>query len=232
MTPEVVITGDGSSTVFHSGTGEHYHSVFGAITESGHVFINNGLRLAGPAIDPLNVLEVGFGTGLNALLTLLDTDKQQRSVRYDAVEPFPLPPETIRCLNYPAILGGTGIQEIFDRIHLVLPGAIVPITNHFLLRKFPSRLEDMVLPANTYHLVYFDAFSPNVQPELWKPEIFRRLFASMHSEGMLLTFCAKGLVARNMKEAGFLVEKIGGPPGKRHMIRARADAIGSMLSSV
>jgi len=226
MNPEVVITGDGSSTLLHSGTGEHYHSVHGAVAESMHVFIECGLQQTDPATDPLNILEVGFGTGLNALLTLLGTLGNPRYVRYDAIEPFPLPPAVIRSLNYPDILPGQAVRASFERLHEIPTGTAVKVAEHFSLTRLTAKLGDILLPDGTYHLIYFDAFSPNVQPELWEPAVFRKLIASMKPGGMLLTYCAKGLAARSMKEAGFIVEKLAGPPGKRHMLRARAGRSG------
>jgi tRNA U34 5-methylaminomethyl-2-thiouridine-forming methyltransferase MnmC len=232
VTPEVVITGDGSHTVLHNGTGEHYHSTFGAITESLHVFIEKGFRQTDPGISPLYVLEVGFGTGLNALLTLIEAGKQEKIVIYDAIEPFPLPLELSTKLNYPELLGGADTRELFRRIHASPINCRKEINPVFSLFKIKGKLEQTALPAKRYHLVYFDAFSPNVQPELWGPSIFAKLFSSMLPGGILLTFCAKGRVARGMKEAGFSVEKIGGPPGKRHMLRACVEAGDSTGRSV
>ena len=227
MIPAVVITGDGSSTVLHAGTGEHYHSTFGAIAESMHVFIRNGLHLAGPAADPLNVLEVGFGTGLNALLTLLENLNRPRSVSYDAIEPFPLEPAVIRQLNYPELLGGPETAGWFFRLHAVPPGMRETITPRFSLLKIGSKLEESPLQERRYHLVYFDAFSPGVQPELWQPLHFSRLFSAMKEGGLLLTYCSKGTVARMLKEAGFTVDRLPGPPGKRHMLRGMRPFMGS-----
>jgi tRNA U34 5-methylaminomethyl-2-thiouridine-forming methyltransferase MnmC len=228
MIPGVVITGDGSSTVLHSGTGEHYHSTFGAITESMHVFIRNGLHQVSPATDPLNVLEIGFGTGLNALLTLLENLNLPRSVFYDAIEPFPLEPAVIRQLNYPEILGGPETAERFFHLHEAPPGAREIIAPRFSLMKIASGIEEAPLQERRYHLVYFDAFSPNVQPELWQPLHFSRLYGALREGGLLLTYCSKGTVARMLKEAGFTVDRLPGPPGKRHMLRGMRPFLGSV----
>lgn len=220
MTPEVVITGDGSSTIFNSEIGEHYHSTFGALTESLHVFISNGYNQL-PGTDPVSILEVGFGTGLNALLTLIEAAKQQRMVNYDALEPFPLDPAVIPGLNYPLLTGQPDTNQLFYQMHACPWNVAFPLSPGFLLHKMRIRIEDAVLPDNRYHLVYFDAFSPNVQPELWQNEIFLHLYRSMAKGGDLLTYCAKGTVARSMKENGFIVSKLPGPPGKRHILRGR-----------
>lgn len=227
MTPEVVITGDGTTTVLHGGTGEHYHSTFGAVTESMHVFIQNGLRLTDPATDPLNVLEVGFGTGLNALLTLIENSDRPRTVEYDAIEPFPLEPATIRQLNYPEILGGPEVAGWFVRLHEALPNSREVIAPRFTLMKMCAKLEEVSFSEKRYHLVFFDAFSPNVQPELWQPLHFSRLYGAMREGGLLLTYCSKGTVARMLKNTGFTVDRLPGPPGKRHMLRGMRPFMGS-----
>lgn len=222
---QVVLTGDGSATVFHSDTGEHYHSTFGAITESTHVFITNGFNTLAPEIDPVNILEVGFGTGLNAMLTLIEAGKQSRTVCYDALEPFPLEQETTRRLNYPEILGGAEMCKHFTSLHKEPSDIHTSVTPWFSILRIRKKLEDAILPDKKYHLVYFDAFSPNVQPELWGTEIFSKLFASLQDGGSLSTYCSKGAVFRAMKESGFLVGKLPGPPGKRHILRGWRKAI-------
>ena len=218
-TRQVVITGDGSDTVFHPLTGEHYHSTFGAVTESVHIFIHHGYRALPPGTDPLHILEIGFGTGLNALLTFIEAEKQHRPVVYDAVEPFPLATEVTGRLNYPEQLDGQNLRQVFQSLHATAAGTREAISPVFSLRKIHETFENTTLPGHHYDLVYFDAFSPNVQPELWQPAVFQKLFAAMKEGGLLLTYCAKGTVSRGMKEAGFTVEKLSGPPGKRHILR-------------
>jgi tRNA U34 5-methylaminomethyl-2-thiouridine-forming methyltransferase MnmC len=216
---KVIVTGDGSSTLLDPVTGEHYHSTFGAITESSHVFITNGFNRLSAGTGPVNILEVGFGTGLNALLTLVRSEEQGRSVVYHALEPFAPDPETIGLLNYPLRLGMPETATWFKDLHAAGEGILTRITDRFTLLRMKTTLEEAVLPKNHYHLIYFDAFSPNVQPELWRKECFAKLFAGMQEDGILTTYCSKGAVSRAMKECGFHVEKLPGPPGKRHILR-------------
>jgi tRNA U34 5-methylaminomethyl-2-thiouridine-forming methyltransferase MnmC len=216
---QAVITGDGSSTVLDPITGEHYHSTFGAITESSHVFITNGFKKLSPDTDPVNILEVGFGTGLNALLTLTLSEELGRSVRYHALEPFPLDAKTAGLLNYPLRLGRPETAAWFTGLHAAAEGVITHITDRFTLLKTRTKLEDAALPEKNYPLIYLDAFSPNVQPELWQNECFAKMFLAIQMGGMLTTYCSKGAVSRAMKESGFQVEKLPGPPGKRHILR-------------
>lgn len=215
-----VITDDGSSTLFHPELNEHYHSTFGALTESRHVFIENGLLKVFPLETSLNVLEVGFGTGLNALLTLKVTEEAGRDVIYETLEPCPLDFAEASSLNYPEILDRGQSREWFEQMHRIPHGVKEHITSRFTLLKRRDTLETARLDTERFHLVYFDAFSPNVQPELWTPGIFQKIADSMATGGTMTTYCAKGAVARAMKSAGLIVEKIPGPPGKRHMLRA------------
>lgn len=220
-TRQVVSTGDGSDTVFHPLTGEHYHSTFGAVTESMHIFIHHGYHDLPDGIDPLHILEIGFGTGLNALLTFVEAEKQHRSIVYEALEPFPLPQKVVSHLNYPGILTGENLRDVFQHLHACPSGTKEQISPRFSLLKIAEKLEETTFPLHRYHLVYFDAFSPNVQPELWQPVVFQKIFAAMKEGGLLLTYCAKGTVSRGLKEAGFTVEKLPGPPGKRHILRGQ-----------
>ncbi len=219
MSPRVIITDDGSHTLYHEVTGEHYHSTFGALTESLHVFIASGFRSLPAGPDPVHVLEVGLGTGLNALLTMIEAEHSARTVFYDAIEPFPADPSLALSLNYPKILGREDLQETFVTLHNVPADRQVRLNPYFTLKKIQSGLENTSLRKELYDLVYFDAFSPNVQPELWEEAIFSRIFISMKAGGLLVTYCAKGAVSRTMKETGFVVSKLPGPPGKRHMLR-------------
>jgi len=215
---EVRVTGDGSTTLFNSDFNEHYHSTFGAITESKHVFIENGLQAL--RNDPVTVFEIGFGTGLNAYLACLNAKHNKRSVTYYAIEKFPLEKPILSSLNYPALLATEEADhQIFTALHEAEWEKPVAITGTFTLFKIRADLCSFH-PQFHYNVVFFDAFAPDRQPEMWTSEIFRVLFDNLSPGGLLTTYCVKGQVKRSMKEAGFSVEKLPGPPGKREMLRA------------
>ena len=215
--PELVKTDDGSDTLFVRELGEHYHSTFGAVQESMHVFISAGMQ---KCTQPLpTIFEVGFGTGLNTYLTILETIKTSQSVRYITVEKHPLPIELWSAINYPAIIPN-GNQELFQMIHKAKWNEEVKITNHFSLLKLSSDLTDIDYSAlPLFDLIYFDAFSPEKQPKLWETSIFCQLANQCKHMAKLVTYCAKGAVRRSLIEAGFTIERIPGPPGKREMLR-------------
>ena len=221
MDPRILITDDGSQTVFDSSINERYHSTFGAVTESLHVFIESGLRSFSHFDNPFRILEVGFGTGLNALLTLIETDRQGIMVHYDALEPFPLEEKIYSSLRYPEYLERPDLCDEFLKMHRAVPDNQVLITKSYSFTKISRELQDLNCTGSFYHLVYFDAFSPEVQPELWCAEHFQKLYDSLKDGGILVTYCSKGDVKRSLAKAGFHVERLPGPPGKRHMLRAR-----------
>lgn len=211
---ELQLTADGSHTIFIPEIDEHYHSVNGAIQESLHVFIEAGLRQLDK--DVIHVFEIGFGTGLNAFLTALETlANPSLRVIYYTVEQYPLDMDLVRKLNY-----GTSQPALFQKLHEVEWEVLQPITDRFSLFKIRGDSNSCVLPEGI-DLVYFDAFAPDKQPEMWNQEIFEKLYNRMNINGLLTTYCAKGVVRRMMKEAGYSVERIPGPPGKREMLRAR-----------
>jgi tRNA U34 5-methylaminomethyl-2-thiouridine-forming methyltransferase MnmC len=216
--PEIITTEDGSNSICLEDINESYHSKFGAIRESRHVFIEAGFNRV-KELGRINVLEVGFGTGLNALLTLLEAHEKKIKVIYDTIEPFPLPMKVAEILNFPEILVSIPAVENFKLLHDAAYGSFVKISDFFILRKFKRKLGEIDLDENKYNLIYFDAFSPAVQPELWTFEIFKKLFISLKIKGLIVTYCAKGEVRRNLKEAGFLVERLAGPKGKREILR-------------
>ena len=221
MSFQIIRTSDGSDTIYSSSVNENYHSSHGAVQESKHIFINAGLRHVPRDGTILNILEVGFGTGLNALLTLIEAEILDRQVIYTSIEAFPLPCEIWRALNYPQMPGQVECTKIFSDLHLASWNRIVEISDLFRLHKIHKKLEDYQLHDREFDLVYFDAFSPAVQPELWTTGIFEKLFVAMKPDSILITYSAKGDVVRAMKSAGFQIEKIPGPPGKRHITRAR-----------
>lgn len=213
---ELQETADGSHTLFIPEMDEHYHSVNGAVQESRHVFIEAGLHHQ--AKKDITVFEIGFGTGLNAFLTLLDAEENGRKVDYHSVELYPLEQELVQSLNYGKVICPEK-EDLFQALHAAPWNETANITNLFTLHKIQGDNNTCPLPEGI-DLVYFDAFAPDKQPEMWNQEIFDRLYAHMAQGGILTTYCAKGAVRRMMKEAGYSVERIPGPPGKREMLRA------------
>lgn len=213
---ELQETADGSHTLFIPEMDEHYHSVNGAVQESRHVFIEAGLHHQ--AKKDITVFEIGFGTGLNAFLTLLDAEENGRKVDYYSVELYPLEQELVQSLNYGKVICPEK-KDLFQALHAAPWNEAAYITNLFTLHKIQGDNNSCALPEGI-DLVYFDAFAPDKQPEMWNQEIFDRLYAHMAQGGILTTYCAKGAVRRMMKEAGYSVERIPGPPGKREMLRA------------
>ena len=214
---ESKISEDGSSTLYRPDIDEHYHSVHGAIQESEHVFIQAGLEYF--TSQEVSILEVGFGTGLNALLTMVY--RNGRNIRYHAIERWPISEETIARLNYPACISSKepAAKEYFRDLHNCLWNQTMQITDWFSIFKQNMDLRSFE-NAGPYDVVYFDAFAPDKQPELWTPEIFKKITDAMNKGGVLTTYSAKGSVKRALTEAGMTVTKLPGPPGKRDIIRA------------
>ncbi len=217
---QLVQSGDGSHTLYVESLQEHYHSVNGALTESQHIFIRSGFNALAGLTRRVNILEIGFGTGLNALLTIKENVLLNRSVHYVAVEPFPLDDAILEGLNYPGLVGGCVERNLFWTIHHIPWDVPHFINEQFILYKLKGRIQDLDLQANRFSLVYYDAFSPDVQPEMWTADIFEKIFNAMEPGALLLTYCVKGVVRRTLASCGFAVEKIPGPPGKREITRA------------
>lgn len=219
MNREVVKTNDNSSTLYVPALQQHYHSLHGAIQESQHVFIEAGLHQFKDQRE-ISILEIGLGTGLNALLTLLEAGKLGLKVHYTALEKYPLSLKEMLLLNYGAQLGSRQASRHLTDLHQVLWGKWIDLTPFFSIRKLETDFKDF-RASSEFDLIYFDAFAPDAQPDLWTESIFESMYHGLKSGGMLVTYCVKGAVRRNMMAAGFEVEKIPGPPGKREMARAR-----------
>ena len=209
---DLSLTKDDSHTLYNREYNEHYHSQHGAIQESQYVFINKGLLSIQK--ESISIFEMGFGTGLNAYLTALSSSK---TINYDAVETTPLPESVIKQLNYPTLLNDE--SDFFLTMHHASWNQENVLSKQFILRKINSKIETLAFDK-TYDLIYFDAFSPRIQPELWTEAVFRRLFEQMNLNAVLVTYCAKSAVRRILESIGFVVEKCPGPPGKREMLRA------------
>ncbi len=216
--PQIEITADGSATLYIPEIDEHYHSVKGALTESLHIFIQTGFHYS--KADPLIIFEVGFGTGLNAFLTLLESEKFQRKTVYHTIELYPLTAEQANSLKYQDTIAPEQ-ATLFETIHLAEWDKPIEITPNFTLHKIKGDMEQIILPDQSFDLIYYDAFAPEKQPNLWSEEIFEKISRSMKSQGILTTYCAKGEVRRRLQRAGLIVERLQGPPaGKREILRA------------
>lgn len=223
MIVEVRPTADGSNTLYVPALDEHYHSTHGAVQEALHVYLQAGLEPAlatasGPA--PVWVLEVGFGTGLNALLTLQRSLSADAPIFYDTVEKHPLSAAVIRKLGAERYILNPELLECYELLHEVSWDTPEALTTQFALLKMHGALQELPLAEDTYQVIYFDAFAPEKQPDMWTEEVFRQLYAAAAPGGCLVSYCAKGTFKRSLKAAGWQVESLPGPAGKREMTRA------------
>ncbi len=223
MKLEIITTADGSHTIYLPELNEHYHSVHGAIAESRHIFINAGFYAR--KSNHVNIFEVGFGTGLNALLTCLESKATQCTVTYCALEPFPLDEKIWKLLNYPQMLGNSEASNWIMKLHNASWNTQIRISEQFIFMKQKSGLAEAKIPYRAFDLIYFDAFAPTVQPELWSQEVFEKLFRACVAGARIVTYCAKGEVRRKLQRAGFRVERLPGPLGKREILRGWVDKI-------
>lgn len=217
MKREIIQTLDGSTTIHIAEWDECYHSKHGAIQEAQHVFIKNGLSLF-PDRN-VSILEIGFGTGLNAFITFLESKKRNQSIDYVGVEAYPISAEEIVSMNYVEELNAVEQSSIFDTMHQSNWEEKIILDDDFTLTKRKQFFEE-IDDENKFDLIYFDAFGYRVQPELWSTAIFEKMYKALKPNGVLVTYAARGVVKRSMIEVGFTVEKLAGPPGKREMFRA------------
>lgn len=213
---EFQATADGSSTLYLPLLDEYYHSVHGALTESMHVFINAGLLTL--ETDEISVLEVGMGTGLNVLLTILSRRPGQK-IRYHAIEKYPIPVE----LSSKLACRDDNERRILDKIHALPWEKPQNLDENFELLKTCADIHTAELQR--YDLVYFDAFAPEKQPDMWSPSVFRKIYEAMNGGGVLVTYCSKGSAKQTMRDAGFCVKRLAGPPHKHHMVRATKNGL-------
>ena len=210
-------TADGSYTLYVPELDEHYHSVKGALTESQHIFINMGLKHS--SVSSPRILEVGLGTGLNCFLTLLNAEENKRHIHYTSIERFPLGMDVIQKLDYPSIIG-RGHNADYLAIHQAPWEEDTKLSSWFTLHKVEGDFTNYTFEKG-YDIIYFDAFAPEKQPEMWEQSLFNSLYQILNEGGILTTYCAKGIVRRMLQSAGFIVERLAGPPGgKREILRA------------
>lgn len=213
---EIKITEDGSHTIYIPELNEHYHSTHGAIQEAIHVYINAGLHFSDK--NPIRILEIGFGTGLNAYLTLVEAENNKRSIVYHSLERYPVDEEQLKVLNYPEQIDFYN-KGLFKKLHEVDWNKASEISDNFELKKINGDLKTIDI-KDKYDLIYFDAFAPDIQPDLWTEEIFKKLYKCTNSNAILVTYCSKGIVKRALRASGFEVKRLAGPPGKHHILRA------------
>lgn len=218
MDSRLVITEDGSSSIFIPELDEHYHSIHGALQESRHVFINAGLLYKINHINKIDILEIGLGTGLNALLTCIEATSNKIKTNYTAIEKYPISETLSVQLNYCTLIETKNCNQLFKLIHSSEWESMNIISEFFKLRKCKMNIQDVTF-HNQFDIIYFDAFAPSAQPELWTDNIFNAMFNALKENGILVTYCAKGVVKRTMKNAGFSIEALPGPKGKREMTR-------------
>lgn len=218
MKREIIKTKDGSTSILLPDWNETYHSKFGAIQEAKHVFIKSGLSLFQE--KSVSILEIGFGTGLNAFITYLEAKNSGQSIDYTGVEAYPVSEEDALKMNYVSELEANSSEEIFLKMHQSTWNESVVLDENFTLEKQNKKFQEIEV-TEKYDLIYFDAFGFRVQPELWSLEIFQIMFKALKPNGILVTYACRSSIKNAMKEAGFQVEKLNGPPGKREMLRAR-----------
>lgn len=217
MEREIIQTLDGSTTIHLKEWDECYHSKHGAIQEAQHVFIKNGLSLF--ENQSVSILEIGFGTGLNAFITFLEAKKLNQTIDYVGVEAYPVSAAEVLSMNYVAELNAGNKIQIFEKMHESNWDEKMLLNPDFELTK-RKQFFDQIVDVEKFDLIYFDAFGYRVQPELWSTAIFQKMYDALKPKGKLVTYAARGVVKRSMIEVGFTVEKLAGPPGKREMFRA------------
>ena len=219
---KIITTEDGSNSIFIPELNETYHSVHGAITESRHVFIKNGFRYIIGQKNPasIKILEIGLGTGLNVLLTILENRIFNLDIHYTAIEAYPVPFEIISQLNYVSQIGGHDTNLLFENIHSGEWNKYFKISGNFYLRKINCLFQDFNAGSERFDLIYYDAFAPGKQPDIWELPVLKKAVLSMNSSGAIVTYTARGQLKRDLKSLGLIVETVQGPPGKKEMIRA------------
>ena len=217
MKREIITTSDGSTTIHLPDWNENYHSKHGAIQEAYHVFLKNGFLLF--EAKPISILEIGFGTGLNSFITYIEAQKRNQSIHYTGIEAYPVSYDEALQMNFVEQIDQNQ-KAVFDKMHQSVWNEMVTISEDFILHKREQFFQD-INDKNSFDLIYFDAFGFRVQPELWSEFIFQKMYDALKPSGILVTYACRTSIKNAMLQAGFTVEKLNGPPGKREMLRAR-----------
>ncbi len=220
MQRKIINTKDNSKTLLIPEMNETYHSTNGAVAESKHIYINHGLKESGHTIEKVKILEMGFGTGLNAILTLDYSIKHKKHIDYFTIEKYPVTIEEIIELDYPIVLNLPNLKSNYITLHESEFETQHQINSYFSFLKYHNDLKTIDLPCNNFHLIYFDAFAPQHQPDLWTPEILQKMYNCLLPNGFLITYCAQGQFKRNLKAVGFQIISLPGPIGKREITKA------------
>jgi tRNA U34 5-methylaminomethyl-2-thiouridine-forming methyltransferase MnmC len=214
---QIIKTTDGSHTIYLPDLNEQYHSVNGAITESNYVYLEKGYNFS--ELEKPNVLEIGFGTGLNCLLTAIKAEKQKRFTTYTTIEKFPLEKKITSQLNFGSLISENA-QQLFNTMHDCSWEEFVSLSKYFRLKKIKGDISSYTFDGTEkYDVIYFDAFGPDKQPEMWTPQIFSKINSATSTNGIFVTYSAKGEVRRQLSASGFEMERLPGPPGKHQMLR-------------
>ena len=217
---KIIKTEDGSHSLLNDSLNETYHSTHGAIQESIHVFIRNGLQFFANKKSEIKVFEVGFGTGLNAFLAIQFSIEHKIKVDYTSIETFPIHWSLASQLNYADLISFENGKTLFEKIHQCEWNKEIQINEFFSLTKLHQTIQSTILKDENFDVVFFDAFAPSKQPELWELSVLEKTIHSLKSNGVFVTYCAQGQLKRNLKQLGMKVESLPGPPGKREMVRA------------
>jgi tRNA U34 5-methylaminomethyl-2-thiouridine-forming methyltransferase MnmC len=219
MKREIIITQDGSHSIVIDQTNITYHSRYGAIQESKHVYIESGLKKLLNQKPCINIFEMGFGTGLNALLALISAEENNQKIHYQTIDEHFLENQLLEKLNYCEQLARLDLKSTFIQLHNCESEREICISSFFSFKKSQASLQNYIF-NKYFDIIFYDAFAPRAQPELWTKEIFTKLFAALNQNGFLVTYCSKGDVQRAMQAAGFMIEKLPGPTHKREILRA------------
>ena len=219
-TIELLTTADGSHTLYLPDLKEQYHSLNGALAESNCIYITAGLDFMAKEKDEIRIFEMGFGTGLNALLSLDFAIRNRKMIHYTGIEAFPIDLDLVSKLNYPELLKNKDLLISFQKMHQLHENEERFFDEQFSFKKILGDIRTYAFKNEEYDLIYFDAFAPKIQEDIWSEEVFRKIFLSCSEGGVLLTYSAAGRVKRNLISAGFKIEKLPGPHGKREILRA------------